>query len=102
MSKKYHIEWKTSDELLDCVLNRYITSGTLSSMLQKATDIETLFGIECTVGSDSGCTERQRMCRRENIDCDIVWHTDDDQLNDILYIYCVSDKKAVRRLFGRI
>lgn len=98
MTKMYYVEWKTQDDLLDCVLKRYITSSsTLNNALQKAADIESLFGIECAVRDEP--VKKQRVSRHEDVDCQIVWNTADEQLNDVLYVYCVSDRKAVRRLF---
>ncbi len=109
ISRWYLIRWKTEDGVLDAVLERYVShkNVNLAEALKKASDIEYLFGVTCRIESRSAVgvlpVHKRRVVKRKmDIDCPVVWQTADGQLNDVLYAYCVSDRKAVKRLFGKV
>ncbi len=108
ISRWYLIRWKTEDGVLDAVLERYVShkNVNLAEALKKAENIEYLFGVSCTIESRSAVgvlpVHKRRIVKRKmDLDCKVVWDTKDAQLNDVLYVYCVSDRKAVKRLFGK-
>jgi hypothetical protein len=108
ISRWYWVGWETTDDVLDTVLERYVPhrNVNMAEARQKCADIEYLFGIQCKIESRSlvgtlPVTKRATVRRKEDVECTTAWNTRDGQLNDVLYAYCVSDRKVVRRLFKK-